>query len=350
MPRGPRLDAPGLVHHVRARGIERRKIFLSNRDRKDFLDRLSIVCEGKAAFVYCWALMPNHFHLAIRTGSKPLSTTMRRLLTGYATAYNHRHRRVGHLFQNRYWSKVVEEEEYLLGLVRYIHLNPVRAKIVSDIETLSTFKWTGHATLMGHATYKFQDTDEILSRFSKRASTARSKLVDFMSDPDAENERWVFQGGGLVRSMGRRPSIEETISRKPNSKRKSERQAFDERILGGGKFVEALLEYEDKQMSQRKLSPVQRDQQICDIIRIIAKLADVEINELMGQTKRRNVAEARWAVAWIAMRKLGMTATDVGRALGMGPTSFVRRASRGEKILEDLGIEVNDILAKIGHQ
>jgi REP-associated tyrosine transposase len=347
MPRGPRLDAPGLIHHVRARGIERRKIFLSDRDRKDFLDRLSRVCEGKAAFVYCWSLMPNHFHLAIRTGSKPLSTTMRRLLTGYATAYNLRHRRVGHLFQNRYWSKVVEEEEYLLGLVRYIHLNPVRSKIVSDVEALSTFEWTGHAALMGHSSYKFQDTDEILSRFGKSVSTARSKLVEFMSNPTAESERWVFQGGGLRRSMGHRPSIEEAISSKKNSKRKAERQAFDERILGGGEFVEAMLEHENKQIAQRKLSSVQREQQIHDIITIIAKLADVEINELVGQTKRRNVVKARWAVAWIAMRKLGMTATDVGRAFGMGPTSFIRRASRGEKILEELGIEVNEVIAKI---
>ena len=90
MPRGPRLDAPGIVHHVIARGIERRKIFRTDGDCEDFLERLEVVTLGDKAFVYSWSLIPNHFHLAIRTGTESLSSIMRRLMTGYAVAFNRR--------------------------------------------------------------------------------------------------------------------------------------------------------------------------------------------------------------------------------------------------------------------
>src|SRR3990172_6998640 len=130
MPRGPRLDAPGVLHHVMARGIERRRIFADNKDRDDFILRLGLLAERKALIVYAWSLLPNHFHLLVRTGSQPLSRSMRTLMTGYAGMFNRRHRRRGHLFQNRFKSIVCEEEPYFLELVRYLHLNPILAGIV----------------------------------------------------------------------------------------------------------------------------------------------------------------------------------------------------------------------------
>ena len=98
MPRQSRIDAPGALNHVIVRGIERRKIFLNDQDRYDFLDRLGVVIEHTGTICYAWALMPNHFHLLLRTGNAPLATVMRRLLTGHAVSFNRRH---GHLFQNR---------------------------------------------------------------------------------------------------------------------------------------------------------------------------------------------------------------------------------------------------------
>ena len=124
MPRGPRLDAPGTLHHVMVRGIERAVIFRDDADRADFLARLAALAEGGAVIVYAWALLPNHAHVLLRTGGRALARSMRALLTGYAGAFNRRHKRSGHLFQNRYKSIVVEEEPYLFELVRYIHLNP----------------------------------------------------------------------------------------------------------------------------------------------------------------------------------------------------------------------------------
>ena len=134
MPREARLDAPGALHHIVVRGIERRKIFRDDSDRGDFLERLSAILGESRTPCYAWALMPNHFHLLLKTGQTPISTLMRRLLTGYAVSFNLRHRRSGHLFQNRYKSILCQEDSYLLELVRYIHLNPLRAKLVSSMK------------------------------------------------------------------------------------------------------------------------------------------------------------------------------------------------------------------------
>lgn len=149
MPRQARLDAPGVLQHVMARGIERRKIFWDDKDRASFLERLAMILEETQTQCYAWALIPNHFHILLRTGTAPLSTVMRRLMTGYAVTFNLRHRRSGHLFQNRYKSVVCEKDPYLLELIRYIHLNPLRAKVVTDLKALDEYPWTGHSILLG---------------------------------------------------------------------------------------------------------------------------------------------------------------------------------------------------------
>jgi putative transposase len=147
MPRQPRLDAPGTLHHVMGRGIETSKIFRTRKDREDFIDRLAELCRSGGWAAYAWALMPNHFHLLVRTGKEPLARSMRRLMTGYAINFNLRHKRRGHLFQNRYKSIVCQEDLYLLELTRYIHLNPLRAGLVPDLEGLGRYPWSGHSAL-----------------------------------------------------------------------------------------------------------------------------------------------------------------------------------------------------------
>ena len=112
MPRGPRLDAPDVLHHIMARGIDRGEIFTTDADRLDFLTRLGDLATEARTSVYAWCLLSNHFHLLTRTGTAPLSTVMGRLLTGHAVRFNRRHRRAGHLFQNRFKSIVVEQEPY----------------------------------------------------------------------------------------------------------------------------------------------------------------------------------------------------------------------------------------------
>jgi len=113
MPRQSRIDAPGALHHIIARGIARKEIFRDDTDRENFLDRLCAILKETKTVCYAWALIPNHFHLLLRTGTAPIATAMRRLLTGYAVSHNRRHRRYGHLFQNRYKSILCQEDVYL---------------------------------------------------------------------------------------------------------------------------------------------------------------------------------------------------------------------------------------------
>ncbi len=134
MPRKARIDAPGALHHIIVRGIERKAIFKDCHDRDNFLDRLGTILTESSTACYAWVLMTNHVHFLLKTGLPPLATVMRRLLTGHAVQFNRRHKRHGHLFQNRYKSFLCEEDPYLLELVRYIHLNPIRAGIVKDLK------------------------------------------------------------------------------------------------------------------------------------------------------------------------------------------------------------------------
>jgi REP element-mobilizing transposase RayT len=157
MPRQARLDAPGRLHHVMVRGLDRQLLFREDADREDFVARVAMLAASGAWQVYAWALLPNHLHLVVRTGAHPLARSMRSLLTGYAGAFNRRHKRTGHLVQNRYKSIIVEEEVYMLELVRYLHLNPVRA--------LARFPWMGHSALLGAVPRPWQDTATILAQF-----------------------------------------------------------------------------------------------------------------------------------------------------------------------------------------
>jgi putative transposase len=143
------VDAPGALHHIMGRGIERTAVFRTDQDREDFLNRLADLCLDGNLIVYAWSLMPNHFHLLVRTGRQSIPKSMRKLLTGYVVNFNLRHNRHGHLFQNRYKSIICEDDPYLLELTCYIHLNPLRAGMVDELRQLRRYRWSGHSAMMG---------------------------------------------------------------------------------------------------------------------------------------------------------------------------------------------------------
>ena len=182
MPRQPRLDAPGTLHHIIGRGIDRINIFQSTRDREDFLNRLSYLCQEGHLIIYAWALMHNHFHLLVRTGNQPISSSMRKLLTGYVVSFNRRHRRYGHLFQNRYKSIICEDDPYLLELTRYIHLNPLRAGIVESMQDLGIYPWTGHAVILGKTERGWQDRETVLGYFGRKIKEAIRRYEEFIKE------------------------------------------------------------------------------------------------------------------------------------------------------------------------
>ena len=165
MPRGPRVDFPGAVHHVYARGIEKRPIYLDDVDRKSFLDRIGKNLPKWGMRCLAWSLMPNHFHLLLQSDKGCLPSFMHCVLTGYSIRFNERYKRVGHLFQNRYKSPVVCKDGYFRDVVRYIHLNPVRSEIVRSIPELEEYPWTGHRHIIRGGPPAWQDTDLLQTEF-----------------------------------------------------------------------------------------------------------------------------------------------------------------------------------------
>ena len=234
MPRQPKLDTPGALHHVMGRGIEKKKIFREDFDREDFLTRLSGLCRDGYLIIHAWALMPNHFHLLVRTGRQPIFKSMKKLLTGYAVNFNRRHKRYGHLFQNRYKSILCEDDPYLLELTRYIHLNPLRSGMVSSLGELGRYPWTGHSAIMGLVKLDWQDIDSVLSYFGGRRKGALNGYRGFVEEGISQGRKPELVGGGLIRSLG-------GWSQVLSLRRRGMKVASDERVLGSGEFVEGLL-------------------------------------------------------------------------------------------------------------
>ena len=140
--------------------------------------------------------------LLLKTGQAPIATVMRRLLTGHAGYFNKRHRRTGHLFQNRYKSILCQEDTYLLELVRYIHLNPLRAGLIKDMDILKKYPYSGHSALMGKVKQNWQDVEWILKLFYERVRVLRRLYHEFVEKGISMGRRKNLAGGGLVRSMG----------------------------------------------------------------------------------------------------------------------------------------------------
>ncbi len=142
MARRARLDAEGTLHHVIIRGIEKKVIFADDIDREGFIKRMGQLALETGTKIFAFSLMSNHAHVLLRSGPLGLPQYMRGLLTGYAQSYNRRHKRRGYLFQNRYKSIICDEEVYFQELVRYIHLNPLRAGLVRKLKELDGYRWS----------------------------------------------------------------------------------------------------------------------------------------------------------------------------------------------------------------
>ena len=324
MPRGPRLDAPGALHHVMVRGIERRPLFRDDRDRDDFVDRLAHLAEAGALTIHAWALLPNHIHLLVRTASRPLARTMRSLLTGYAGAFNRRHRRAGHLFQNRYRSIVVEEEQYFLELVRYLHLNPLRAGVVRDLRALDRYPYTGHAALLGTVPHPWQATGEVLAQFAGKTRRARVQYRAFVGEGIPLGRRPELQGGGLIRSLGGWQAVQAL-------RRGREAYTGDERILGSSDFVEAMRQEVERQA--RREEKVRKQQiSLPTLAKRIGQILGVTPEMILGQGRVPAAGRARQVLAYVWVERLGRQASELARALGQTRGNVSLAAKRGKQV------------------
>jgi len=307
------------------RGIDGIKIFSKRKDREDFLARLSDLCVTDALSVYAWVLMTNHAHLLVRTGKQPLANSMRKLLTGYVVNYNRRHKRYGHLFQNRYKSIICEDDPYLLELTRYIHLNPLRAGIVKDLKELKIYKWCGHSCIMGMVKRDWQDRDTVLAYFGKRRKRAIEKYEDFVGKGIGVGSRPELVGGGLIRSLG-------GWSQVLSLRRAGSKVFSDERILGGSEFVkDVIADAEEKAKETLRLRL-----KISDLPSLAIEVCEgegVDESDLCSGVRKRKVVKSRKIFCQIAAKKMGYSGADIARFLGI-TTSAVNRLAVSDELPE----------------
>ncbi len=323
MPRGPRLDAPEALHHVIARGIARSAIFLDDSDCWDFLDRLGVLADAAALIVYAFALVGDHFHLLVRTGSQPLSLSMRSLLSGYAGRFNRRHGRVGHVFQNRFKSIVCEEETYFLELLRYIHLNPLRANLVGSVDELERYPFAGHATILGTRSCAWLDTDAILTRFGQSRRKARLQYRDFVAAGVALGRRPDLVGGGLVRSAGGWDAVRML-------RRGREEYQADERILGSDEFVERMRRETTLVQSAPPASPA-RTLEAGELVARVCAALRIDPGALRSDRRSPRPTRAREAIAFLWLDALQRGSRELARYLGAHEKSVYRLARRGRR-------------------
>lgn len=324
MPRQSRIDAPEALHHIIGRGIAKEKIFYDDHDREQFLERLGAIFAESGTGCFAWALIPNHFHLLLKTGHVPLCTVMRRLLTGFAGSFNRRHGRWGHLFQNRYKSILCQEETYLLELIRYIHLNPLRAGVVDSLKALDRYPYAGHSALMGIRDNDWQKTDTILERFGHRRSEARRRYRRFVQKGIEQGRRPELTGGGLVRSVGGWAALKERRMDKDYVK-------GDERILGDSDFVLNALKVANERLARKYLIGG-KEFDLDKIAERVAKALDVTLEQVFAAGKERRTVQARSLLCYWAVRECGMTMASLARRLKISPTAVSQSVRRGESV------------------
>ncbi|MFH1114300.1 MAG: transposase [Pseudomonadota bacterium] len=288
MTRRARIHYPGAVYHVMLRGNAGEDIFFDDSDRLRFYDLLQ---EGVKRFdvrIAALCLMSNHVHLVVQVGEIPLSRLIQNVSFRYTRYRNARQRRTGHLFQGRYKALLIDAETYLPELVRYIHLNPVRAGIVGNPED---YRWSSHRAYLGKEVLPWLSTDWILSRFSSRKGTARRLFRNFVADGIGGDYREEFHSG-----------------------------TREGRILGDDDFAEGAL--------RRAGEKVNRPVSMEEIITHVCTLYGLGPEALAEPGKKRYCAEARAVIALLVWYEHHLSLTDLCTRLGRDLSSLSRAVNR----------------------
>lgn len=323
MPRSARLDTPGTLHHVIIRGIERREIVDDDADRNAFVERLGRLSTDLETPIYAWALMTNHAHILLRSGRAGLSTFMGKLLTGYAMRYNRRHRRHGHLFQNRYKSIVCEEDSYFMELVRYIHLNPLRARLVDTLAKLGWYRWGGHSCVVGRRKHSWFARDYVLRSFGATEREGLRNYQNFVKKGIELGSQPHLVGGGLIRSAGGWSAVKAL-------RRIGDRQASDERILGSGRFVDEITGQVDLERKYRLLAS-DRLEKAFELIVRMCKKQSIPLEALQGGSRLRAVSKLRSELALLLVKEQGLSMAESARQLGVSTAAIAKIISRNQK-------------------
>jgi putative transposase len=296
MARKPRIHFPGALYHVISRGNQGQKIFLDEKDLKTYLSYLS---EYKIRYpfrLYAYVLMTNHFHLLLEVGETSLSKIMQSLLFRYTRYFNRRYGKLGHLFQGRYRAILCDKDTYLLELVRYIHLNPVRARVVSKPEE---YRWSGHLRYLGRGRDDLLDQDRVLEQFSRGLSVSRRKYRAFVLEG--------VQGGHQERYY----------------------EVKDQRYLGEESFIERV-EKEAKVSEERVY-----DLPVDLIAREVSKAIGIPLERLYSLSRDRKGVYGRSVVAYLARAVSGQLVKDVAQHFRRSPMTVSRGVIKFEESLRN---------------
>jgi len=247
MARQARIEYPGALYHVISRGIERRELFRDDADRRKYLALLEQAVVRFRMRLYAFCLMGNHVHLAFETRKIPISRIMRSINTTYAGYFNARHRRSGYLFQGRYKAFVVDRDEYLLSLIRYIHENPVRAGLA---ERAGDYRWSSHRLYLGGSPV-WLSANAVLERFGRNRSTTRRNFVAFFRD----------------------------VEERPYS----EARRYAQAVVGDEGFAQQVFERDEPE------DPLIRRIEPENLIRWAAREEKIDVKELFGLGRRREI-------------------------------------------------------------
>jgi len=308
------------LHHVILRGIEKRRIVDDDEDREDFTARMGANALDTGTSVYAWALMTNHAHILLRSGTAGLPTFMRRFLSGYAVFYNRRHRRQGQLFQNRYKSIVCEEDPYFKELVRYIHLNPLRAGLVETLAKLDRYKWCGHGVVMNRCKNDWQDRRYVLKWFGRKDEEAQKAYRRFVKEGIALGKRPDLTGGGLIRSVGGWSVVK-------SMRNSGIKEESDARILGSGEFVSAAIKHAAEKVKYQ-LPAVELQKSIQSEIERQCQNEKVTGASLKSGSRRPPLPQLRRSLALKLINSYGVSLAETARQLGIstsGVAQILRR-------------------------
>ena len=287
MARKPRIEIGGALYHVIARGNNRRKIFRSDADYQRFIETLAAQKSKLPFYLYAYCLMPNHFHLLIEMQHDSLGRIMQRVLTTFSHYHNRKYKKIGHLFQGRYKSILCQSDRYLSELVRYIHLNPVRAKIVKRPER---FPYSGHRAYLGLDESGLVDTEPVLRHFGaskQRAVEMYQRFVEAEMSSGSQDEYY---------------------------------KATEGRVLGSEEFVENIRHRVGEHTAKRAPEPISLDELLAAAVRT----SGFEKKELCSNSKKRRIVAVKEAVMIIAMER-GIRARELASALNIDPSTVTRR-------------------------
>jgi putative transposase len=299
MPRKPRIHYEGAFYHVILRGNAKQDIFSDAKDRHRFLEFVQDAVERFGFRLHGYCLMTNHIHLAIQVGGIPLSRIMQNLSLRYTKWVNWRKDSIGHVFQGRYKSVMIEADNYLAQLVAYLHLNPVRAGMVKVPEE---YPWSSHRAYIGLEQAPWLTTQFVLSQFSKRENKASPAFRDFVGERCNEGHRPEFHGATTV----------------------------DSRVFGDDDFVEEALRNEPSAMATATMD---------DVLDAVTKLYGLTFEELVSPGQGIRISQARALAAWGVFTLSSATLTELARKFGRDVSSLssaikrlVERSNRDEVI------------------